>query len=200
MCLLLVGNMVIAILLLVAMIALVGIVDIFAPKVKFFKGHLNIVRLAISGIILLGIGWCLLSGLKTTMPVDNNHDDMLAEQLFINIRQDSLQQLMDKKNMVFKGAGLFNNKAILKIHIGASTASRKLTAELDTLARSFSKMLQVDLVSDNDIKLKCPAIKQNGITYVTVPAVVMINLMEQDYAIEIADNQKPQVSENNNRR
>lgn len=188
MCLLLVGNMVIAILFLVAFIALVGFVDIFAPKIRFLREHVNIVRLVISGLILMAIGWCLLSGLNPTMPVEKINDEMRAEQLFVNVRQDSLQQLMGKKNLKFKGAGLFSSKATLHIPISATSASSEITAELDTLARSFNKKLQVQVINDNDMKLKCPAIKQNGITYVSVPAVVMIKLLGQDNAHEVADN------------
>lgn len=188
MCLLLVGNMVIAILFLVAFIALVGFVDIFAPKIRFLREHVNIVRLVISGLILMAIGWCLLSGLNPTMPVEKINDEMRAEQLFVNVRQDSLQQLMSKKNLKFKGAGLFSSKATLHIPISATSASGEITAELDTLARSFNKKLQVEVINDNDLKLKCPAIKQNGITYVSVPAVVMIKLLGQDNAHEVADN------------
>ena len=97
MCLLFAVNMLIAILFLIALIALIGIVDILAPKIRFIRGHVNIIRLLISGLIVLGIGWCLLSGLSPTMPVEKINEEMRAEQLFVNVRQDSLKHLMDKK-------------------------------------------------------------------------------------------------------
>lgn len=141
-----------------------------------------------------------MCGLNPTMPVEKINDEMRAEQLFVNVRQDSLQQLMVKKNFKFKGAGLFSSKATLHIPNSATSASDEIAAELDTLARSFNKKLQVEVVNDNDVKLKCPAIKQNGITYVSVPVVVMIKLMEQDIAHQVTDNLKPQVSDNSNMR
>lgn len=202
MCLLFAVNMLIAILFLIALIALIGIVDILAPKIRFIRGHVNIIRLLISGLIVLGIGWCLLSGLSPTMPVEKINEEMRAEQLFVNVRQDSLKHLMDKKNMKFKTAGIFSSKATLQFPItsGSTSATRNLTAELNSLASSFGKKLQVELIADTDVKLQCPTIKQDGITYVTVPAVVMVNLMEQDYALKIEDSLKPQPSRNRNKR
>ena len=202
MCLLFAVNMLIAILFLIALIALIGIVDILAPKIRFIRGHVNIIRLLISDLIVLGIGWCLLSGLSPTMPVEKINEEMRAEQLFVNVRQDSLKHLMDKKNMKFKTAGIFSSKATLQFPItsGSTSATRNLTAELNSLASSFGKKLQVELIADTDVKLQCPTIKQDGITYVTVPAVVMVNLMEQDYALKIEDSLKPQPSRNRNKR
>ena len=84
--------------------------------------------------------------------------------------------------MKFKTAGIFSSKATLQFPItsGSTSATRNLTAELNSLASSFGKKLQVELIADTDVKLQCPTIKQDGITYVTVPPVVMVNLMEQD--------------------
>jgi len=200
MCILLIGNMIIVISFLVALIALVGIVDVLAPKIRYIKDHVNIVRFIMSGLVLLGIGGLLLSGLSPTMPIEKVDKDMRSEQLFINVRQDSLQHLMDKKELKFNGAGLFSNKATLQLPIGSTSTSKELVAELDTLASSFNKKLQVKSINDTVIKLQCPSIKQDGITYITVPVIVMINLMELDYALKVIDTPESHLPEKRDQR
>ena len=143
--------------------------------------HVLLVRIFFYVVILLGAGWLLMRGLQPRMPHEKIDHTLLRERLFVNVRQDSLQHLAEQHGVSIDGPSLFGNRANITLPIGPTQASQSLKTELDSLAAVYSREVEVE-PTDGGVRLSCPTVRQQGVRFVCVPVVVMINLLGQQHS------------------
>lgn len=137
--------------------------------------------LAVFAALIVGGRALLMSGLRAHMPADKIDHTLLRERLFVNVRQDSLQFLAEQHGVAVEGPSFFDNRANITLPIGPTQASQSLKTELDSLAAVYRREVEVE-PTDGGVRLSCPTVRQQGVRFVCVPVVVMINLLGQQHS------------------
>ncbi|MBR4239821.1 MAG: hypothetical protein IKQ03_10495 [Prevotella sp.] len=141
----------------------------------------SLFRTAFFALVFFGAGWMLMRGLQPRMPHEKIDHTLLRERLFVNVRQDSLQHLAEQHGVAFDGPSLFGNRANITLPIGPTQASQSLKTELDSLAAVYCREVEVE-PTDGGVRLSCPTVRQQGVRFVCVPVVVLINLLGQQHS------------------
>jgi len=137
-----------------------------------FRNRRLFISVIIFSAVLFGSGWLLTRNLYPHAPSDKIDHTLMRERLFVNVNQDSLQQRCEQLGIDFSKPSFFGKNATITMPLGF------LSDELNSLNTIYNNEIEVDTVNES-IHISCPTVKQDGIRYVSVPVLLLINLLTQ---------------------
>lgn len=123
--------------------------------------------LAIGGALLLFVAYGLHQSMQSHPPKVSIDQQLMRERLFINVCEDSLEQLATSRGLYYDGPGFFSRRAAISL----PSDDQPLLAELDSLQYHYPDQLEID-----NGRLLCPAQKVNSTRYITLPVVLLIRM------------------------